>query len=342
MLQTFATLPENIEKAISEVLSENTESEWVSRAKRLHERYMENTEGGKTFIHDLTDALAYLALRVPATYAQAFGALNATKELVENWKPTTVLDIGSGPGTAIWAAKEVWPSLEKAVCIDSDNNFLRIGETIALKAQLPLSISWSKGKVENGFGERSERYDVVVLGNLLNELPAIERENILEKAYDVCKGVVIVIEPGTPSGSSITSSAFKRFSSAGNLIAPYIGNSFVTDNSYYLHFSQRFNRPQFQKRVRQYMRNDLLSSSDVEDAKYSYTAFGKLSPKIQPWGRVVGNSKIQKGFLEIPVLTHDAISWIKVMKRNKQQYRFAKELKWGDLIQEKELIHPSP
>ena len=73
-------------------------------------------------------------------------------------------------------------------------------------------------------------------------------------------------------------------------------------------------------------------ASDWEDAKYAYTVICKIEPEIHPWGRCVGPTQIQKGFLEIPILTKEGIEKMKIMKRHKEQYTFAKNLRWGDII----------
>lgn len=53
-------------------------------------------------------AAAYAASRMPACYAALHRALSEVHRARPGWRPTAVLDYGSGPGTATWAVREVW------------------------------------------------------------------------------------------------------------------------------------------------------------------------------------------------------------------------------------------
>lgn len=336
MLQTFANLPLDINNVISSLLSEQKTKEWVNRAVILHGRYMERDRGtSDSYIRDYLDALAYLGLRTPATYAQIYGALLQIQETIPLWEPQSLLDIGSGPGTALWAAKTIWPSLQTAVCIDQEKHFLSINKEIIQKSSLPMHVSFDQQDTKSLRNNRA-MYDVVVIANVLNELSISEQKTLLEQAYSHCSGIMIIVEPGTPFGIQIVQDAAKNFSRKANLLAPFVKNTFVVIDKQWIHFSQRFIRPEFQKRIRQHMRESTLMASDWEEAKYAYVAMGKIPTEEKAWGRVVGPSIKQKGFLEIPVLTEDGVTQVKVLKRYKNTYAFAKDLQWGDVIKQSE------
>jgi ribosomal protein RSM22 (predicted rRNA methylase) len=60
--------------------------------------------------YDEGAALAYAVTRMPACYAALHRALLELSRLAPpGWRPASVLDFGAGPGTATWAAREVWP-----------------------------------------------------------------------------------------------------------------------------------------------------------------------------------------------------------------------------------------
>jgi ribosomal protein RSM22 (predicted rRNA methylase) len=54
------------------------------------------------------EAIAYVASRMPATYAAIYNVLRELSRRIDSFKPSTVMDFGTGPGTAIWAANEIW------------------------------------------------------------------------------------------------------------------------------------------------------------------------------------------------------------------------------------------
>jgi len=330
---TFANLPSHLEEAITKILQQQESQEWLHHAQSLHERYFEGKNDKERFLHDFDDVLAYLGMRVPATYAQILGALTAIEELVPSWKPKSLLDIGSGPGTAGWASMAVWPDLSEIVALDQDRDLISLGKQIITNAAIHTDITWKNHDLREGISYDDQQYDLVIIANVLNELSPASREKIIGQAYNKCKGVLVIIESGTPQGSQIIESAAQNLSKVGLLLAPYLANSFVQDKDYYLHFPQRFIRPEFQRRVRQQMRDDSAKASDWEEAKYSYVAISKIPAEKEAWGRCVGPVQTQKGFLEVPVLTKDAVAKIKVMKRNKEDYSIAKRLRWGDLLE---------
>src|SRR5258706_1556646 len=149
MLHTFANLPVEIESAISSILSKDESGEWLKRAEVLHSSYMgQNKKISTKYIKDYADVLAYLALRVPATYAQIFGTLSQIQEVIPSFNPKSLLDIGSGPGTGIWAAKEIWKSLEFVTCIDQDDNFLSLSKETLQKGSVSIRTSFRQEDIK--------------------------------------------------------------------------------------------------------------------------------------------------------------------------------------------------
>lgn len=334
MLQIFANLPSGINKAISNLLSKQETTEWLTRAAILHSHYMNRDKGvSGSYINDFSDVLAYLGLRTPATYAQIYSVLSQVQEIMPVWQPKSLLDIGSGPGTGIWATKSIWPGLETATAIDREKYFLPTGKEIIQKASFPVKVLWQQQDITTRIDNRGMGYDVILIANVLNELDRSQRRQLLGQAYNLCKGVMVIIEPGTSAGTKIVQETAKDFSKF-TLLAPYINNTFVESQEQWIHFSQRFIRPEFQRRIRQHMRTSSLTASDWEETKYAYVVIGKIPAKEKVWGRSIGLIKKQKGFLEVPILTQDGIKQVKVLKRHKKEYSFAKNLQWGQAIKD--------
>ncbi len=339
-------------------------------AKGLHERYMQGENPLEPHIQTPTDCLAYLAMRFPATYAQIFAALSQIQERVPAWQPRTVLELGCGPGTGIWAAKSIWPSLTSATGVDQEKLFLTLAEEIHFDTKMNLDTTWIKTSLAKWAAvEDAKTYDLIIIANVLNELPSEDQEALLKKVTLRSSGIVIVLEPGTAIGYRIIQRVAKsthstprskdrdllrvdterRFSPLAKakslaspnvsisethtLIAPYIDNTFVESNEYWIHFSQRFQRPEFQRRIRQSMRESSLMASDWEDATYSYVAWGDIPVTKSLWGQCIGKVMKYKGYLIIPLLTKDAVLQARVLKRHKQDYTLAKNIRWGELLE---------
>lgn len=331
MLQTFANLPSEINETISDILSQTDNSELISSAKKLHSSYMERSkDDDSSYIQDNSDVLAYLGLRTPATYAQIHSSLLNIKELFPSWEPCSLLDLGCGPGTGSWAAKTIWPSLKTVTNIDQEEQFIKVGEKIIKDSKLKINSIWRHQNILTEFEiDNYQKYDIIIIANVLNELPEAERVKFLMQAYNHCSGVMIIIEPGTPFGFQIVQEAASEFSGKAKLLAPYINNSFIQSDTYWIHFPQRFIRPEFQRQIRHNMRQSDLMASDWEVAKYSYVAIGAIEPEEKIWVRCIGPIKKQKGFLEMPILTQEGITLLRVMKRDKKEYAYAKDLQWG-------------
>ncbi len=143
-------------------------------------------------------ALAYLAARMPATYAAAAAALeNVPDPVLQGVR--SALDLGSGPGTATWALKARWPGLERAVLVERDPEMA--GHARALAEAFPgLETAQFTGDLEAAL-ERAEPADLVLAAYALGELDPSARARVLERAWDRARIGLLLLEPGTPEGS---------------------------------------------------------------------------------------------------------------------------------------------
>src|SRR5689334_8857045 len=95
-------LPDDLRAAIERVLGEVPSAQWVRAARELSERYRAARGDERLSLPvNRLRALGYAALVLPATYAQLRGAMDATASGVPRWAPETLLDLGTGPGTAL-------------------------------------------------------------------------------------------------------------------------------------------------------------------------------------------------------------------------------------------------
>lgn len=335
-MQTFINLPDTISDTTTNILSRSDARALGDSAKQLHERYMLQDKGeSPSYIRKPNDALAYLSLRFPATYAQISSTLLQIKDRVPDWKPASVLDLGSGPGTGILAATSVWPDIKMAVGLEQEASFLSLAEEIFYDAKLPVDIKWEHRTIANWIASPSHtNYDLIIIANVLNELPKDIKESFFAELQKRSSGIVLMLEPGTPRGFGIIQSAAKQVMSLAPLIGPYINNTFVPSDEYWIHFPQRFQRPEYQRRIRQSMRESELMASDWEETKYSYVAWGKVPMTHKAWGQSIGEVQRYHGYLIIPVLTAAGIVKARVMKRHKAAYAAAKNIRWGELIEQ--------
>ncbi len=335
-MPTFINLPDKINQAIDQILAQSENSQWLKRAEILHTRYTEGKRHPQeSFLKDSVDVAAYLGLRVPATYAQIASALLQVKESFPEFKVESVLDLGSGPGTGVWAAKLVYPELKKATCIDNEGNLLTTGREIFTASGLNVDVSWEPDSLRSDFGSKNKKFDLVIISSVLNELTEEERIRVVSRAFTQCSGVLVIVEPGTPKGAKIVEESYQTFENKSIIVAPYVSNNFTQGGEHWIHFPQRFIRPEFQRRVRQHMRISSMMASDWEETKYSYIALSKHEPKTSAWGRLLAPIKKQKAWFDLTVLTEKGIEKLQVFKRDKEKYNLVRKLKWGDTVKEK-------
>ena len=106
-------LPVALAEALDNALADVSPQDLQRASARLSERYREGRPRGPVARTD-ADVLAYAATRLPATFAAVSAALEAVRDQRPGWEPRSMLDVGAGPGTGLWAAAATWPSLTTA------------------------------------------------------------------------------------------------------------------------------------------------------------------------------------------------------------------------------------
>lgn len=342
---TIIQLPTKIETSITETMESTDIGTWTKNATNLSNKYRLNRPEQNILSHEFVrneeDALAYLSLRTTSTYAQLYGAMQHILELLPSFKPVSILDIGSGPGTAVWAASEIWPTIRNVVCLEKNKYFCSIGKQILRKCYPQIaSVQWQNIDLLVSKPELDRQFDFVTIGSVLNEMPSHEQKNILEFAHSRSAVVLLVVEPGTPYGFEVIKQASHTLQKSGSkVLAPFIENSIVVSDDEPVAFAQKVVRPEYLKRIRQEQRKinnaegkRILPASDWEEAKYTYVATSTISPELSPWARVIAKPEIGKAHIFLKLLTKDKIKNIKIYKRDKLGYRMAKKLRWGDTL----------
>lgn len=152
--------------------------------------------------YDLRAAHMYMAARLAPNYACIKTVLKEINDLDPNFKPKSVLDFGSGLGTAYWAINDTWPdhvyefmnvdiSKEQqhlAEClIRNGNEYGHTPPGIFYKQYLPTST-----KV---------KYDLIISAFTLLELPSRDlRANVIENLWHKTNDLLVLIERGNRGG----------------------------------------------------------------------------------------------------------------------------------------------
>ena len=191
------SLPPWIQGEFAHKLEGVSRKELAARAEALSERY--RSKGGSEIIRSAQDALAYAMVRMPATYAAVRHAVEQTAQAHPGFAPTSLLDIGSGPGTAAWAALETWTSLHSLVLLDQNTHLLEMARTLAAASPDAPATDVVHGSIPEALGKRTAA-DLVVASYALTELTAQSLNGVLEKLWQLTGEVLLIVEPGTTDG----------------------------------------------------------------------------------------------------------------------------------------------
>jgi ribosomal protein RSM22 (predicted rRNA methylase) len=181
-------LPQWTRHALNQKLEGVSRKELAVRAEALSVNY--RAQGGSMQIRAELDALAYAMVRMPATWAAARHALNQVEALLPDWKPTSLFDAGAGPGTAAWAAIDLWSSLEEATLVDQNSALLSLARTIATACG-DVRVKAVEGTIPAALAS-APKADLVLASYALTELPAAKLSEALAGLWTLVGEVLVV------------------------------------------------------------------------------------------------------------------------------------------------------
>jgi ribosomal protein RSM22 (predicted rRNA methylase) len=329
------SLPNDLHDAIAGALAAVPAARWVRAAQLLSERYRAaRMAPAKPIASGELQALGYAALIMPATYAQLRGAMAATAARIPGWSPRTMLDLGSGPGTALWAAVAQWPALRALAAWEREPALIALGRTLVRGSQTASlqTVHWERLDLVSSATLRSalsaDQYDLVVLGHVLNELDLDMQRQVVAQAWDMTAGLLLIVEPGTSAAFGMLRAARDALLGAGaQTIAPCAHDQPCPLRNDWCHFPQRLKRPAFQRRAR-------AAPSEWEDSKFAYAAMARFPAMAPIWGRVIREPVSNKAYAEAVISAQDGVARYRAPKRYRDAFRYLKELDWGAALAE--------
>jgi ribosomal protein RSM22 (predicted rRNA methylase) len=311
------TLPPAIAAALDLMLQGVSRKDLAARAEKMSAGYRSGESSGG--IVTSADALAYAVARMPATFAACAAVFARLAEALPDFAPDSLRDVGAGPGTAAWAARQQWPGLAAITLLDR-NPALR-----ALARQLADASGADAEIVAGDLGTGMPAADLVVASYVLAEQPEASAAAIAADLWRDAKTLVL-IEPGTPQGFARIRAARAALIAAGaHVAAPCThDNACPMAGDDWCHFSQRL------PRSRDHM---ALKSGSVpfEDERYSYVAVTR-EPVAHDTARILAPPLESKPGLTFKLCEADGLRSAFVGTREKDEYRRVRKRGWGDLF----------
>lgn len=296
-------------------------------ARTLSDRYRAELRDGRLHMAEEMAVKAYLATRLPATYAAVRASLDAVGEARPDYAPKTLLDIGAGPGTVLWATADLWPDLEQAVLIEAGAAVRRVGETLAANA-MTARIAWLAGDVTIDLADLKPA-DLVTCAYVLDEIAPASLPKLVGRLWQLTADTLLVVEPGTPAGWQRILAVRRQLIEAGaHVLAPCPHEApcplAAPD---WCHFSRRVARSRLHR---------LAKDADVpwEDEKFIYVAASRQAARPRA-ARVIAPPKSGSGKVLLKLCEKDGSAGEKLFtKRDGDAFRLARRLDWGDALPE--------
>lgn len=318
-------LPPPLRHAVDRALSGVKLADLAATAGALSQRYREERRDGRPHIANETDALAYLAVRLPATYAAVRASLGAAAQARPDFAPHTALDIGAGPGTAWWAAADCWPSLADAVLIEASPVFRACGERLAADAPLPRA-TWRTADIVKDTIDAAPR-DLATMAYVLNELAPQAQRRVVQRLWELTADTLVIVEPGTPAGWQRILAARSQLIEAGaRVLAPCShAQACPLTPPDWCHFAERVARSRTHLRTK---------GAEVpwEDEKFSYVAVSR-KPAPSTGARVLARPRKSSGKITLKLCNPDGSAREQLFsRRDGDVYKRASRSDWGDVL----------
>lgn len=269
-------------------------------------RYRRDHAGASLALKNDTEALAYAAARMPATFA----AVEHVFAQMPEAQPASLLDFGAGPGTATLAALARWPGLEARL----------------LEPNMPMRAMGQKLLPDAVWVDAPASSDIVIAAYVLNEIANISAT--IEKLWAATNDRLVLIDTGTPAGSKMMRDVRVQLIAAGAYIhapCPHMAACPFSDPAQegWCHFSVRLERTKLHKNLKE-------AALGYEDEKFTYLIAGR-APRLTEGARVIGYPRIGK-VMGVPLCLPEGVLTTAQISKRDPRYKAAKKIRWGDTL----------
>jgi ribosomal protein RSM22 (predicted rRNA methylase) len=320
---TAPDLPAELKAALDAKLHGVSRNDAAERAALISTTYRDGGNSGA--IRSETDALAYALARMPATYAAVTASLNALREINPGFAPTSLLDVGAGPGTASWVAAEAFSSLKVFTLLDANSALRTLALDLSHDSARLKKMSYQRGDARAALAA-AEAADLVVASYVIAELGEMERSALAELMWAKTRDTLLIVEPGTPAGYARIIALRAQLIALGAHVAapcPHDGNCPLAAPDW-CHFTQRLPRLRAHKQIKG-------AELPFEDEKFSYVALTR-APVAQRPSRVLTQPVVSKVEVTAKLCTSDGLAVTRVPSRTKAEYARARRWRWGDAV----------
>jgi ribosomal protein RSM22 (predicted rRNA methylase) len=318
-------LPEELRRAIDEHIGDILPSEIARASAELSGAYRGERKGKPRL--DRVHRAAYLLTRLPATFAVLSRVFAEVKLRAPETRIESMLDLGSGPGAAMWAAAEQFSALNRAMLVEIDADWIGTGMQLSHRCRhhAVRDGNWINADLNK---MPAGKFDLVVASYVMNELRPAEIGAATRQAWERTGKALIFVEPGTPSGfAHIRAIRDELISLGAHMVAPCPhANACPMAANDWCHFAQRVQRTSAHRMAKG-------AELGYEDEKYSYVVFAREPVKL-PAARIVRHPCKHSGHIEFELCTAEGLKRETLSKKHGDRYKEARKLEWGETLPE--------
>jgi ribosomal protein RSM22 (predicted rRNA methylase) len=316
-------LPEDLLAAIEDEVERADRATLARASVELTQHYKAANFSGPIMKSEAHRA-AYLAVRLPATYAASCAVFCEVLRLAPEAEVASLLDLGAGPGTALWAAAETFPALRHATLVEFDDAWLKLGKRFAGHGAHPVlrQAQWTHHDLRMEL--LSPPHDLVVLSYSLGELAPSPADALLRQAWNCATKFLAIIEPGTTRGFAVIHRARSALIAAGaDILAPCPHRDAcpMAAAGDWCHFSQRLQRTSLHRQLKS-------GALGYEDEKFCYVVASRQSytPAVS---RIVRHPQKRRGHVQLTLCTPRGLEARTVSRSQGEAYQRARQAEWG-------------
>lgn len=272
-------------------------------------------------IAEQADALAYGLLRLPGTFAAVYESFVQIKERLPALQVKSLLDLGSGLGSVLYAAEAQFEMLEQATLLERSKEMQNTGEALA-DALSSIARSWQEVDITTS---ELQPHDMVTASYVFAELAPEQTAVLLEKMWQVTKKVLCIVEPGTPGGYARIEQMKKHLAAwGGNMIAPCATMKPCPLEADFCHFTARTARTRMLQEIKQ-------GQQSYEDEAFLFLAVAKDALAEREEKRIIRRPEKGKGHIKLTLCSKEGIQKETITKKQ-AAYKKIRKAKWGERI----------
>jgi len=301
-------LPEHVRRGIEERADAVGFAELRRAVAAISEAYR---TGGAVRLASAERAAAYLAVRMPATYAAAYAVLREVRERLGARAIESVLDAGAGAGAASLAARELFPAA-RITMVERDAAL-----AAAARDWLP-DAQFVSADVERL--DKFPPHDLVMAAYALGEMERPPGARL----WDAARVAFVAIEPGSARGFTVVRQIRDSLlARSARMLAPCPHESACPLAApEWCHFATRVERSRIHRRLKE-------ADLNYEDEKFSYVALAREPAELAP-ARIIRRVRQRPGLIELELCGRAGVRSERVTRGAREAFRAARHAAWGD------------